>query len=230
MSNVTHEVVLNSYAAPLVDQEGNKIGDVELNPAIFGYTPNIPLIHQVVVAQLAAARRGTQSTKTRSEVRGGGRKPFRQKGTGRARQGSTRAPHWAGGGVALGPKPRLYTQRTPKKMKRAALYHSLSDRASANAIVVVDSFNYEEPKTKIGLSFLANAGLAGKKILLVVDPYEYNLVRTFSNLPLVRLIDEAELNPYDVLWSDVVVFDKSTLLGDDEGDDDGDDVEEEEAK
>lgn len=222
-AEVVRVIELNQYVAALLDHSGNRIGEVELNPTVFGYTPNVSLLHQVVTAQLAAARSGTQSTKTRAEVRGGGRKPFRQKGTGRARQGSIRAPHWAGGGVALGPKPRSYEQRTPKKMKRAALYHALSDRAANDAIVVVESFEYETPKTKSGIAFLSNAGLSNKKVLLVVDPFEYNLVRTFSNLPLVRLIDEAELNPYDILWSDVVIFDKSTLIGEADSSSDADD-------
>ena len=207
---------LAHYSAPLLNQAGERIGQIDLEPSIFGYVPNVSLLHQVVTAQLAAARRGTQSTKTRAEVRGGGRKPYSQKGTGRARQGSTRAPHWVGGGVALGPKPRSYEQRTPKKMKRAALYHALSDRAESAAILIVDAFGYETPKTKTGLAFLATAGVVGKRVLLVVDPFDYNLVRTFSNIPSVHLIDEAELNPYDVLCSDVVIFDRATLLGADE--------------
>ncbi|MDA8118137.1 MAG: 50S ribosomal protein L4 [Actinomycetota bacterium] len=215
MANVIEKPVreLASHQAPLVNREGDRIGEVALEPSVFGLTPNIALLHQVVTAQLAAARRGTQSTKTRAEVSGGGRKPFRQKGTGRARQGSIRAPHWVGGGVALGPKPRSYEQRTPKKMKRAALYQSLSDRAASEAVIVVDAFAYDTPKTKAGLAFLAGAGLSEKRVLLVVDPYDYNLVRTFSNIPNVHLIDEAELNAYDVLCSDVVVFERSTLLG-----------------
>ncbi len=201
------------HNAPLVNQTGKTIGSVELNPDIFGLIPNVSLLHQVVTAQLAAARRGTQSTKTRAEVSGGGAKPFRQKGTGRARQGSTRSPQWAGGGVALGPKPRDYEQRTPKKMKRAALYQALSDRAACEAVLVVDAFNFDEPKTKLGIEFLANANLSEKKVLLVVNPFDYNLVKTFANLAAVRLIDEAELNAYDVLWSDFIVFDNSTLIG-----------------
>ena len=207
---------LEAHVAPLVNQAGETIGEIALEASIFGHVPNISLLHQVVTAQLAAARRGTQSTKTRAEVRGGGRKPFRQKGTGRARQGSIRAPHWVGGGVALGPKPRSYEQRTPKKMKRAALFHALSDRAASNAILVVDAFSFEVPKTKAGLAFLAGCGIEAKKVLLVVDPFAYNLVRTFSNVPSVHLIDAAELNPYDVLCSDVVVFDRTTLLGADD--------------
>lgn len=212
-----------SNTALLLNQAGDTIGELPLKPEIFGHTPNVALLHQVVTAQLAAARSGTQSTKTRAEVRGGGRKPFRQKGTGRARQGSTRAPHWAGGGVALGPKPRDYEQKTPKKMKRAALYQALSDRALSGAVFVVDTFNVLEPKTKVGLGFLSTAGLTDKKVLLVVNPFDYNLVKTFSNIVSVRLIDEAELNPYDVLWSDVVVFDLTTLIGRDNDEVDGTD-------
>ncbi|MDA8396513.1 MAG: 50S ribosomal protein L4 [Actinomycetota bacterium] len=227
MANVIDKPVreLANHQAPLLNREGERIGEIALEPSVFGRTPNISLLHQVVTAQLAAARRGTQSTKTRAEVSGGGRKPFRQKGTGRARQGSIRAPHWVGGGVALGPKPRSYEQRTPKKMKRAALYQSLSDRAASEAVVVVDSFAYDVPKTKSGLAFLAAAGMSEKRVLLVVDPYDYNLVRTFSNIPNVHLIDEAELNPYDVLCSDVVVFERSTLLGTGEDEDAGEGAE-----
>src|SRR5580704_17793901 len=131
--------------------DGAVTGSLELDEAIFGIQPNVFVLHQVVTAQLAAARRGTQSTKTRAEVSGGGKKPFKQKGTGRARQGSTRAPHWAGGGVALGPKPRSYKQRTPKKMIRLALASALSDRAAEGRVLVVDEWGFEEPRTKDAL-------------------------------------------------------------------------------
>lgn len=194
------------------NQKGEDLGVIELDPEIFGRQPNIALLHQVVTAQLAAARAGTQSTKTRAEVSGGGRKPFRQKGTGRARQGSTRAPHWAGGGVALGPKPRKYTQRTPKKMIRLALLQALSDRAQSSAVVVVDRWDFPSIKTKDANSALKALGLTGR-VLIVLDPYDYNTVRSFANLPNIQLLDIDELNVYDILRSDVVVFTENVLPG-----------------
>src|SRR4051794_7538914 len=133
---------------------GQDAGSVELPDAVFGVQPNVPLMHQVVTAQLAARRSGTQSTLTRAETRGGGKKPFKQKGTGNARQGSIRAPHYSGGGVALGPKPRTYGQKTPKKMIRAALHSALSDRAADNKVIVVDDWRFETPKTKAAVAAL----------------------------------------------------------------------------
>lgn len=194
------------------NQKGEDLGTIDLDPTIFGHQPNISLLHQVVTAQLAAARAGTQSTKTRSQVSGGGAKPFRQKGTGRARQGSTRAPHWTGGGVALGPKPRKYTQRTPKKMIRLALLQALSDRAQSGAIAVVDGWSFPNIKTKDASAALRALELKGR-ILIVVDPYDYNTVRSFANIPEVQLLDVEELNVYDILKSDVVVFTENVLPG-----------------
>src|SRR6266540_7518564 len=135
-------------------RSGDKAGNVDLDDAIFGVEPNVPVMHQVVTAQLAAARSGTQSTKTRAEVRGGGKKPWRQKGTGRARQGSTRSPQWVGGGVALGPKPRDYRQKTPKKMVQLALRSALSDRANDGKVVVVDAWDFDAPRTKDAVAAL----------------------------------------------------------------------------
>src|SRR3954462_7622419 len=143
-------------------KDGGTTGTVELDAAIFGIEPNVPVMHQVVTAQLAAKRSGTQSTLTRAEVRGGGKKPWRQKGTGRARQGSTRAPHWAGGGVALGPKPRSYKQKTPKKMVQLALRSALSDRASEGKVMVLDAWGFAEPRTKDAVAALAALELNGK--------------------------------------------------------------------
>src|SRR5437764_12433331 len=141
-------------------RQGGTVGrTIELSDAVFGIKPNVPVMHQVVTAQLAAARRGTQSTLTRAEVRGGGAKPWRQKGTGRARQGSNRAPHWAGGGVALGPKPRSYRQKTPKKMVQLALRSALSDRAADGKVAVVEAWSFEEPKTRHGVAALSALGL-----------------------------------------------------------------------
>jgi large subunit ribosomal protein L4 len=189
---------------------GDAAGTVELDDAIFGVEPNVPVMHQVVTAQLAAARAGTQSTKTRAEVRGGGRKPWRQKGTGRARQGSSRSPHWSGGGVALGPKPRSYRQKTPRKMVQLALRSALSDRAAEGRVAVVDAWNFSEPKTRVARDALTALGWDGK-ILLVVQPDEQATIRSFRNLPQVQLILASELNPYDVLCNDWVVFTRATL-------------------
>lgn len=197
----------------LKTREGKDAGSLELADAVFGIQPNVPVMHQVVTAQLAARRSGTQSTKTRSEVSGGGKKPFKQKGTGNARQGSIRAPHYSGGGVALGPKPRKYDQKTPKKMIKLALRSALSDRAAEGKVVVVDEWGFAAPKTKEARASLAALGLDGR-ILLVVDTNDINTVRSFLNLQQVQLIEAAELNAYDVLCNDWVVFSKNTLPAD----------------
>jgi large subunit ribosomal protein L4 len=189
---------------------GETAGSVDLDDAIFGIEPNVPVMHQVVTAQLAAARAGTQSTKTRAEVRGGGAKPWRQKGTGRARQGSTRAPHWEGGGVALGPKPRSYAQRTPKKMIQLALRSALSDRATSERVVVIDSWDFSGPRTKDAVAALTTLGLDGK-VLVVVEPFEDLVWKSFRNLSHVHIVLAGELNTYDVLVSDWVVFTRATL-------------------
>lgn len=191
---------------------GQAAGSIELDDAIFGIQPNVPVMHQVVTAQLAAARSGTQSTLTRAEVRGGGAKPWRQKGTGRARAGSTRAPHWAGGGVALGPKPRSYKQKTPKKMVQLALRSALSDRAAEGRIAVVESWDFDAPKTKEAIAAVAALGLEGK-ILLVLSRDDERAWLSFRNLPDVHILVAGELNAYDVLVSDWVVFTKASLPG-----------------
>ena len=199
--------------------DGGAGANVELPDDIFGIEPNVPVMHQVVTAQLAAKRSGTHSTKTRAEVRGGGAKPWRQKGTGRARQGSIRAPHWRGGGVAHGPKPRSYKQRTPKKMIRLALRSALSDRASEGKVLVVDEWGFDVPSTKGALEILAALGLrtAGERderILLVVDPVDENTWKSFRNLgERVQLVTPNELNTYDILVNDWLVFSKATLDG-----------------
>ncbi|GAB3961332.1 50S ribosomal protein L4 [Actinoallomurus acanthiterrae] len=180
--------------------------DVELAPEIFEAKVNVPLIHQVVVAQLAAARQGTHKTKTRGEVSGGGKKPYRQKGTGRARQGSTRAPQFAGGGTVHGPQPRSYEQKTPKKMKAAALRGALSDRARYGRVHVVSNLiEGETPKTKTALSALREISEA-EKILLVLDREDELTWKSLRNVPEIHVIVEDQLNTYDVLCSDEVVF------------------------
>jgi large subunit ribosomal protein L4 len=191
-------------------QDGSVARQIELADAVFGIQPNVPVMHQVVTAQLAAARSGTQSTLTRAEVRGGGRKPWKQKGTGRARQGSTRAPHWVGGGVALGPKPRDYSQKTPKKMVRLALLSALSDRASESKVAVVEAWDFPTPRTKDAKAAIAALGLEGK-VLLVLDRDDEGAYRSFRNLPGVQILMAGELNAYDVLCNDWVVFTEQTL-------------------
>ena len=189
---------------------GRDAGRIELDDAVFGIRPNVAVMHQVVTAQLAHRRAGTHSTKTRSEVRGGGAKPYRQKGTGNARQGSTRSPQFAGGGVALGPKPRSYVQRTPKKMIKLALRSALSDRAASGKVVVVDDWAFGAPKTKDASTALAALGLDGR-VLVVVESFDTAVARSFRNLPEVQLIKSRELNAYDVLCNDWIVFSESNL-------------------
>jgi large subunit ribosomal protein L4 len=192
--------------------EGADLGGVELEPSIFGIEPNLAVLHQVVTAQLAAARAGTQSTKTRAEVRGGGAKPFRQKGTGRARQGSTRSPQWVGGGVALGPKPRSYAQHTPKKMVQLALRSALSDRASQGRVALVDAWPFDIPSTKAALAALSALDLSGRVLVVLGDEDGY-ADRSFGNLQEVQTILTGELNAYDILVNDWVVFTDETLPG-----------------
>jgi large subunit ribosomal protein L4 len=193
------------------DHTGAVTGNVELPDAVFDVNANVPLMHQVVVGQLAAARQGTHKTKTRGEVRGGGRKPYRQKGTGRARQGSTRAPQFAGGGVVHGPIPRDYAQRTPKKMKAAALRGALSDRARGGHVHVLASLVAgETPSTKTALKALGALTL-GRNVLVVVEPTDTTSWLSLRNVPAVHLIAPGQLNTYDVLVSDDVVFTESSL-------------------
>ena len=189
---------------------GHDLGPVDLEPTIFGLEPNQAVLHQVVTAQLAASRAGTQSTKTRAEVRGGGAKPFRQKGTGRARQGSSRSPSMSGGGVALGPKPRSYAQRTPKKMVRLALLSALSDRAEIGRIVLVDDWKITEPRTKDAATIVRKLRLTGT-VLVVLAHDELDVERSFANLPQVQTTTFAELSAHDVLRADWLVFSDRTL-------------------
>ncbi len=192
--------------------DGSDGASISLDGAMFGVQPNVPVMHQVVQAQLAHRRAGTQSTLTRAEVRGGGAKPFKQKGTGRGRQGTTRAPHWVGGGIALGPKPRSYSQKTPKKMIRLALRSALSDRQNDGKVIVLDAFAATAPSTKAGVALLAGLGVAElRKVLVVIGEHDEIMAKSLRNLPNVQLILATELNAYDVLCSDVVVFTPATL-------------------
>ncbi len=194
----------------LKNVKGADAGSVELDAEMFGTQPNVPVMHQVVTAQLAHRRAGTQSTKTRAEVSGGGKKPFKQKGTGNARQGSTRAPHFSGGGVALGPKPRKYSQKTPKKMIKLALRSALSDRANEGKVLVLDSWGIDAPSTKTAVAALAGLGLT-RSVLVVHSRDEVALVKSFRNLQHVQLIEVGELNAYDVLCNETIVFTKDNL-------------------
>ena len=190
---------------------GKTDGTVELPAEIFDVQSNIPLMHQVVVAQLAAARQGTHKAKSRGEVSGGGRKPYKQKGTGRARQGSTRAPQFTGGGVVHGPVPRDYTLRTPKKMKAAALRGALSDRARDGRVHVVETFvDGEKPSTKAAATTLSKATESTKVLVVLGSTDELNWV-SLRNLPTVHLIEAGQLNTYDVLVADEVVFTTDAL-------------------
>jgi len=202
---------------PVVELEklsssGERIGLIGLDPRYFSVPENVPLLHQVVTAQLATRRAGTQSTKTRSEVRGGSAKPYRQKGTGNARQGSIRAPHYAGGGIALGPKPRSYAQRTPRKMVQHALRCALSDRARSDGLRLIDAFSFDVPKTKDALSVLDAISCFGKTVIVLEGPNE-SVEKSFANLANVIVLPASQLSAYDVLCADVVVFTEESLPG-----------------
>ena len=198
-------------AVDILTPAGKKSGSVELPAEIFDVQVNVPLIHQVVVAQLAAARQGTASTKDRGEVRGSGRKPFKQKGTGRARQGSIRAPQYRGGGVVHGPEPRSYDQRTPKKMKAAALRSALSDRAREGRIHVLSELvSGDKPSTKGAIKALAGIGVQGK-VLVIIDRTDDNSALSMRNVPSIHLLYVDQINTYDVIVSDQVVFTAAAL-------------------
>ncbi|HWU46906.1 MAG TPA: 50S ribosomal protein L4 [Humibacter sp.] len=197
----------------VVDVTGSKAGSVELPAELFDVQVNIPLIHQVVVAQLAAARQGTHDTKRRGEVSGAGRKPFKQKGTGRARQGSIRAPQMTGGGIVHGPHPRSYAQRTPKKMIAAALLGALSDRARGSRLHVVSSLALgETPSTKSVVDLL-NGIASSKHVLVVLERGDEVSAKSVRNIPTVHVLNYDQLNAYDVLVSDDIVFTKAAFEG-----------------
>jgi large subunit ribosomal protein L4 len=190
---------------------GHDLGTVDLEPTVFGHTPNLAVLHQVVTAQLAGIRAGTQSTKTRSEVRGGGAKPFNQKGTGRARQGSSRSPSMSGGGVALGPKPRSYEQRTPKKMIRLALLSALSDRAETGHVIVLDDWQIEEPDTRAAAVILKKLRITPGTVLAVLANDEIDVALSLRNIPEASITTHAELSAHDVVRADWLLFTERTL-------------------
>jgi large subunit ribosomal protein L4 len=195
----------------VVNARGKKAGSVELPDEVFGVQVNVPVMHRVVRAQLAAARAGTHSTKTRAEARGGGRKPWRQKGTGRARQGSIRAPQWTGGGVAFGPTPRDHELRVNKREKVLALRSALTDRRAGGNLKVLDALDFDAPRTAEAVELLETLGIAGRKLLLVVDGLEEAAIKSFRNLRTVHMLTFDQLNTYDVLASDVVLFTRDSL-------------------
>jgi len=190
---------------------GEVVGKATLDETVFGAQVNVPVMHQVVRAQLAAARAGTRATKRRGQVSGGGKKPWRQKGTGRARQGSNRAPHWTGGGTVFGPQPRDFSMKVNKKMRAAALRSALSDRARSGRIAVVDRFSFEEgPKTREAAKVLGAIGVDGKS-LIVIESVDLVVGKSFRNLPSVHIITVDQLNTHDVLNADWIVFTQNAL-------------------
>jgi large subunit ribosomal protein L4 len=196
----------------LTTAAGKASGDVEVDDSYFDVQPNVAVMHQVVTAQLAARRSGTQSTKTRAEVRGGGAKPWRQKGTGRSRQGSIRAPHWRGGGVSHAPKPRSYRQRTPKKMIRLALASALSDRRADDKVMVLDGWGIDAPSTKAAREVLGKLGVDGRVLVVLTrDEADVAVWKSLRNLQDVHVLTAGELNAYDVLVSDWVIFTQASL-------------------
>ena len=192
--------------------DGGTAGTIELDEAIFGIEPNMAALYQAVTAQRAARRSGSHSTLTRAEVRGGGAKPWRQKGTGRARHGSIRSPQWVGGGIAHGPKPRDYRQKVNRKTVRLALRSALSDRARSERVMVIDEWRFAQPRTKDAIAVLENLSLSGQVLLVLNDSDAHRTAsRSFRNLPAVSAVSPSELNAYDILRSDWLVFTSDTL-------------------
>lgn len=202
--------VLNIYKL-----DGSQAGTVELNNEVFGIEPNKSVMHEVLVAELAALRQGSASTKTRAEVRGGGRKPFRQKGTGRARQGSTRAPHMVGGGVVHGPKPRNYAKKVNKKVRKLALRSALATKINEGNLIVLDDFALETPKTKTFVNFAKTLDFAGQKQLFVVNDFtedrDYNLYMSVRNIEKTFVLDSRELRIFWLIKQDKVILTKEAL-------------------
>ncbi|AUJ24397.1 50S ribosomal protein L4 [Virgibacillus dokdonensis] len=191
----------------LLKQDGAQAGELELNEAVFGIEPNEHVLHDAVVMQRASLRQGTHAVKNRSEVRGGGRKPWRQKGTGRARQGSIRSPQWVGGGTVFGPTPRSYSYKLPKKVRRLALKSALSSKTKENNLVVLESLTFAEPKTKEAVKMLAALNVDAKALIVVTEKEE-NVVRSVNNLPAVSILTVEEMNVLDLLGHDKLILTK----------------------
>jgi large subunit ribosomal protein L4 len=196
---------------PLKDMAGNQTGELEVSDAVFDAPVRPHLMHQALMMQLSNARLGTHKTKTRSEVAGGGRKPWRQKGTGRARQGSTRSPQWVGGGTVFGPRPRQYVKDMPKKMRRAALRSALSLKARAGQVIVIDGLALDAPKTKQAVAMLKALGIDGQRVLVIVAEPDMAVQRSFANLPGAKTLLSGYLNVRDLLGYDAVVFAKEAI-------------------
>ncbi|SEN60739.1 50S ribosomal protein L4 [Lihuaxuella thermophila] len=194
----------------VLDMSGKQVGDIELSDAVFGITPNEAVLHEAVVMQQASLRRGTHATKNRAAVRGGGRKPWRQKGTGRARHGSIRSPIWVGGGVVFGPQPRSYAYKLPKKVRRLAIKSALSSKVRDNEMIVLDELKLEQAKTREMVNVLKNLG-ADKKALVVSDNLDENAVLSTRNIPGVKLISADGLNVLDVLYHDKLILTRGAV-------------------
>lgn len=195
----------------LFKQDGSQVGDIELNDSVFGIEPNKHVLSEAVIMQRASLRQGTHAVKNRSEVRGGGRKPWKQKGTGRARQGSIRAPHWVGGGVVFGPTPRSYSYKMPKKVRRLALKSALSSKVKEGNILVLESIGFEAPKTKEFIKML-NALDVNEKALVVTAERDENIVRSAGNLKSVKVITVGEVNVLDLLMHDKLILTKDAAV------------------
>ncbi|MFD2172345.1 50S ribosomal protein L4 [Tumebacillus lipolyticus] len=194
---------------PVYNMSGSQVGEIELSETIFGITPNQHVLHEAVVMQRASLRRGTHDVKNRSEVRGGGRKPWRQKGTGRARQGSIRSPQWVGGGTVFGPTPRSYAYKLPKKVRRLALKSALSSKVNANEIFVLDALSFDAPKTKDMVKLLSNLKVG--KALLVAADQDANVALSARNIPGVKFVDATGINVLDLLHHDALVITKDAV-------------------
>ncbi|MGM0501321.1 MAG: 50S ribosomal protein L4 [Bacillota bacterium] len=195
----------------LYNSNGESVGNVTLNDEVFDIEINEHVVHEAVTAQLAAKRAGTAKTKTRSEVRGGGRKPWRQKGTGRARHGSIRSPIWVGGGTTFGPQPRSYAKKLPKKVKKLAVKSVLTDKVQNEGLIVIDSLNFEQPKTKKMVSVLENLDANDQKVLIVLDNISDNVYKSARNIPGVRVVNAGQVTVYDVLNSDKVILQEDAV-------------------
>ncbi|WP_186576167.1 50S ribosomal protein L4 [Aquibacillus kalidii] len=191
----------------LFNQSGSQVGDVELNDSVFGIEPNEHVLHDAVVMQRASLRQGTHAVKNRSEVRGGGRKPWRQKGTGRARQGSIRSPQWVGGGTVFGPTPRSYSYKLPKKVRRLALKSALSSKVKEDSLVVLEGLSFEAPKTKQVVTLLSSLNVEEKALIVTADKDEV-VVRSASNLPNIKVLTVSEVNVLDLLTHDKLIITK----------------------
>ena len=200
-----------TFEAPVYTAQGKQGGTRQLPEGTFDGIVNVPVMHQAVKAFLANRRQGTAKTKTRGEVTGGNQKPWKQKGTGRARQGSTRAPHWPGGGTVFGPQPRSYTQIVPKQVRQLARKSALNARAREQAVILVDALDYSAPKTKAMTQFLASLGVADKKVLLLTDGVKPNVYLSARNLGRAHVMPYSDASTYHILWSDVVVIESSAL-------------------